>query len=50
MIKNFNSIPLILGIGGDDRIVEISREIKGNFFTSEVKITKADIVTNLVYF
>ena len=47
--KNFNSIPLILGIG-DDGIVEISREIKGNFFTSEVKIAKADIVTDLVYF
>lgn len=47
--KGFNTIPLILGIG-DNGSLEISREVKGEYFKSETPLAKADIVTDLAYF
>ncbi len=47
--KNFNSIPLILGIG-DHGIFEVSREIKNEIFRSETQMVKFDIVTDLAYY
>lgn len=47
--NNYNDIPLILGIG-DHGILEVSREVQGEFFNSETPLAKADIVTDLAYF
>lgn len=47
--SNFNSIPLILGIG-DSGTIEVSREIKNEIFKSETPLVKFDIITDLVYY
>ena len=47
--KNYNEIPLILGIG-DDGSLEISRKIKNEYFNSVTKLVRFDIVTDLAYF
>lgn len=47
--SSFNSIPLILGLG-DNGFLEISREVKNNFFRSKTLLAKSDIVTDLAYF
>lgn len=47
--KNYNKIPLILGIG-DDGIIEISRKVNNEYFNSQTQLVKFDIVTDLAYF
>ncbi len=47
--KNFNSIPLILGIG-DSGSLEINREVNGHFFKSETPLVRCDIITDVAYF
>lgn len=47
--KNYNDIPLILGIG-DSGSLEISRKVKNEYFNSVTKLVRFDIVTNLAYF
>lgn len=47
--SNYNSIPLILGIGDHGRL-HISRIINHETFSSEVDLVKADLVTDLAYY
>ncbi len=47
--KNYNDIPLILGLG-DEGSLEISRKIKNEYFNSITKLVRFDIVTDLAYF
>ncbi len=47
--KNYNSIPLILGIG-DDGMLEVSRKVQNEYFNSQTKLVHFDIATDLAYF
>lgn len=47
--KKYNDIPLILGIG-DEGIIQISRVIKNDTFTSDVALARADIVSDVAYY
>ena len=47
--KNFNQIPLILGIG-DHGMLHIGRIVNNETFSSEVNLIKADLVTDLAYY
>ena len=47
--KNFNKIPLILGIGDHGRL-HVGRIVNNETFSSEVDLVKADLVTDLAYY